>query len=279
MRPALPYPLPTLLAGLQNALPKRLLPGFFPALWGGLLPNLLPGMCALCGGHAGNAVACAACHAHYIKSGGPSARCRCCAQPLPPAAANAQAATAGEPALCGACLTRPPAFDATWAVADYALPLDRLVLQLKFGGRLALARLFGAALAQTVLAAPGFDRPALLCPVPLGPGRLRERGYNQALEMARPLARALAIAVAPRLLRRVHDTQPQALTALAARQANVAHAFAVTDGAALAGRHIGLVDDVMTSGQTLNELAAACKRHGAARVTCLVFARTPPRLP
>lgn len=178
--------------------------------------------------------------------------------------------------LCGQCLAQPPAFDATLVAADYAVPLDQLVLQLKFGGRLALAALFARCLRDAVLQQPGFVLPALLCPVPLGPRRLAERGYNQALEIARPLARSLGVALHPRLAQRVHETQAQSTVSPERRHDNIAGAFAVTDGALVDGRHVGIVDDVMTSGQTLNELAATFKRYGAARVTNLVFARTPP---
>ncbi|WP_371875714.1 ComF family protein [Duganella dendranthematis] len=118
--------------------------------------------------------------------------------------------------------------------------------------------------------------PALLCSVPLGPRRLAGRGYNQALEIARPLARGLGIALAPQLLHRVRETAAQSSVAPERRQQNIAGAFAVPDAALVAGRHIGVVDDVMTSGRTLNEVAATLKRHGAARVSNFVFARTPP---
>ncbi|WP_307722071.1 ComF family protein [Pseudoduganella albidiflava] len=163
------------------------------------------------------------------------------------------------------------------AATAYALPWDRLVLELKFGGQLAHARLFAQLLAEAVRALPAFTVPALLCPVPLGPGRLAGRGFNQALEIARPLGRMLGIAVAPRLAERVQETSAQSKLHGGRRRANVAHVFAVPDRALVEGRHIGIVDDVMSSGQTLGELAAVFKRHGAARVTNMVFARTPPR--
>jgi ComF family protein len=170
------------------------------------------------------------------------------------------------------------------AATDYAMPVDRLVLQLKFAGQLALARLFGSLLAEAVQQADAgasptagvCQRPALLCPVPLGQDRLATRGFNQALEIARPLGKALGIAVAPRLAARVRETAAQSSLAHGARQANLAHAFAIPDRALVEGRHIAVVDDVMSSGQTLQELAATLKRHGAARVTNYVFARTPP---
>lgn len=241
---------------------------WLPALLARAGHALLPGACVLCGGIAAICTqTCQPCHAQIF--GAMRARCRVCANPLPGAGG------AGD-AVCGRCLSHPPAFDATVAGADYAMPQDQLVLQLKFGGHLALAALFGRVLAEAALGQPGFIRPAVLCPVPLGPQRLAARGYNQALEIARALGRRLDVTVQPRLAERARDTLAQSLVQPSERRANIAHAFAVPDRALVEGRHIGIVDDVMTSGQTLDELAAALKRHGAARITCLVFARTPP---
>lgn len=179
---------------------------------------------------------------------------------------------------CGACQSGKPAYDATIVAADYASPLDQLVLQLKFGGVLALAPWIAGALKLAVQAQPGFVLPNILCPVPLGPGRLRERGFNQALEIARPLARSLGLPLRHALAIRPLDTRAQSGVAPGERQANIRNAFIVAPDALqlVRGQHIGVVDDVMTSGQTLNELAATFKRFGAARVSNLVFARTPP---
>lgn len=223
---------------------------------------LMPSTCALCGGGCDDVV-CAACRDAYAAAR-PS-RCGQCANPV--------GAGAG---LCGTCLSHPPAFDATVAAVDYAIPLDQLVLQLKFGARLALAPWFARQIRDAVLARPGLPLPDLLCPVPLGPGRLVERGFNQALEIARPLAAALGVACHPALALRTLDTPAQSGVAPSVRAKNVRGAFAVEDPELVAGRHVGLVDDVMTSGHTLGELAATFKRFGAARVTNFVFARTPP---
>lgn len=233
-------------------------------LWMAGLATLLPCGCVLCGA-LGRDPLCPPCRAQFCGAG--PCRCPVCAEPL----------ADGVPALpCGRCVTRRPAYDATVVAASYEMPLDRLVLELKFGGRLAHARLFAALLADAFEQRPALERPALLCPVPLAPGRLAERGFNQALEIARPLGRLLDIAVAPRLAQRVQETSAQSRLRGAARRANIAHVFAVPERAAVTGRHIGIVDDVMSSGQTLQELAAVLKRHGATRVTNLVFARTPP---
>lgn len=228
----------------------------------GALHAMLPSACALCGARADEAV-CAACEAAYVVA---RPRCPCCANP-------ASALDAGR--RCGACLAQQPAFDATVVACDYALPLDGLVLQLKFGAQLALAPWMGRVLHDALRAAPA-ALPDLLCPVPLGPRRLVERGFNQALEVARPLAKGLTIPLAPRLLTRERDTAAQSGVEAGARRQNVRGAFGVAGDAALAGRHVGVVDDVMSSGHTLDEIAAVLKRAGAARVTNLVFARTPP---
>ena len=227
---------------------------------------LLPCSCALCQARCDAAV-CAACSAAFILPR--IARCPRCANPC--AAADAFRA-------CGACQAGRPAFDATIVAADYAPPLDQLILQLKFGAALALAPWLAGMLRQTLLTGTRPRLPNLLCPVPLSAARLQQRGYNQALEIARPLARTLGIALHPRLAIRAIDTPPQSGASPGERKRNIKHAFIVApDSLALVrGQHIGVVDDVMTSGHTLDELASTLKRFGAARVTNLVFARTPP---
>jgi len=232
---------------------------------------LLPTSCALCGA-GGDDTLCAECVAQFFGAAAAVPRCACCANPLGSGSVGAT--------LCGHCLAHRPAYDRTLVASDYALPVDQLVLQLKFGHRLALAALMARRLVAVVQQDDAWlaDPPALLCPVPLGPRRLAQRGYNQALEIARPLARALGIALQARLVARVRETAAQSSVAPERRRANIAGAFAVPAPALalVRGRHIGVVDDVMTSGGTLDEMAAVLKRHGAARVTNLVFARTPP---
>jgi len=181
---------------------------------------------------------------------------------------------------CGGCIKAAPAFDATVAAVDYAAPFDALTLQLKFGAQLALAPMC-AQLVRDALLAPEslaalqvLDLPDVLCPVPLGPRRLAERGFNQALEIARPLAGLLGVTLQVRLLARPVDTAAQSTMTPAARRRNVRGAFVVEGD--VDGKHVGVVDDVMTSGQTLHEVARTLKHAGAVRVTNLVFARTPP---
>jgi ComF family protein len=218
----------------------------------GFLRRLLAQDCILCTAPSGDTPFCTGC-AHDLPELGDA--CPQCAGP----------SLGG--AVCGACLGDPPSFDATVAAWRYGFPVDRLVLALKYGGRLALARAFGAALAARVA-----DRQVdLLVPMPLAPTRLRERGFNQAMEIARALARGTRFTVAPHLVARVRDTPPQTDLPHDARTANVRGAFACMR--AVAGRSLAIVDDVMTTGASLEELAGTLKRAGAARVENWVVAR------
>lgn len=227
----------------------------------------VPCCCALCG-RIGPTVLCEGCQARYLADS--SARCAQCAIDLPASAGVTR---------CGSCLRRPPSFDATVVVGDYAAPVDQLVLALKFGGQLPVAPLFGQLLADALRQLPRQAWPELLTPVPLGRRRLAERGFNQALEIARPLSRRLGLPLAPRLLARARETAPQSLLTPGERRANLRHAFSLPQASLeqVRGRHVGVVDDVLTTGATLEEIAATLKRCGAVRVTCLAFARTPRR--
>jgi ComF family protein len=172
--------------------------------------------------------------------------------------------------VCGSCLNHPPHFDATLALWRYEFPCDRLVQALKYRARLALARFFARSLASRPM--PEVD---LIVPMPLYPKRLAERGFNQALEIARGLARHLGSPIAPRGVLRLKDTLPQTQLPYEERAKNVRGAF--TCKLDLSGKKIAVVDDVMTTGATLNELARALKRAGATRVENFVIARTVPR--
>jgi ComF family protein len=181
---------------------------------------------------------------------------------------------AGPARLCGACLREPPPFETAHCVADYAFPWDRLIADCKFHGRAELAALFAHRLVDAVA---GAARPALIVPVPLTPARLAERGYNQAWEVARRLARRLDIAARADVLLRVHGTAHQAELTRAQRLENPRGAFMVAPHrrALLAGRRVALVDDVLTTGATAREATHALLRAGAAAVDVWVVARTP----
>ena len=174
-------------------------------------------------------------------------------------------------ALCGRCLAHPPHYDATIAALDYTFPADVLVQALKFGGELALASFLASLLMERTLSAEKAD---LVVPVPLSNQRLRGRGYNQAVEIARPIARALRAPLDFLVLTRTRETAAQAELPYAERVKNVRGAFHCSR--ALPNVAVAVVDDVMTTGATLDEIAATLKRAGAARVVNWVVARTPP---
>ncbi len=189
-------------------------------------------------------------------------RCPRCARPLRHATTP-----------CGGCLLAPLAVRRCVTLADYAPPLDRLVAGLKFGAEPALGRWLGGLLAQAWRGA-GLPRPAMVVPVPLSGQRLRQRGYNQAWEIARGFARVLQAPARAALLHRLRDTAPQSSLPLARRAPNVRGVFMAQ--AAVRGRRVVLVDDVMTSGCTLDAAARALLRAGAVEVCAAVAFRTPP---
>lgn len=228
-----------------------------------LLPAL-PHFCALCAKVSPQSI-CPACLDRYFTRSG--THCRICAEKL----------TGKQPGLlCGDCLKNPPAFDRIITAADYEPPVDQLVQSLKFGGRLAMAPLFASLIARAVSQCKDLLLPDILAPVPLAAKRLSERGFNQALEIARPLSRQLHIPLIPSLITRTRETAPQSLTTLAERRKNVRQAFAIGKPflSRLQNRHIAIVDDVLTTGQTMGEIARLLKQAGAASVSGLVFART-----
>lgn len=182
---------------------------------------------------------------------------------------------------CGACLVAPPAYSHAVAAADYGFPWDRLIARLKFEQAPELARPLAELLAQAAgerIAQPGWPRPDLVLPVPLAPRRQAERGYNQAWELARRIAPRLGLKAEPLLLERWRETPHQVGASRAERLRNLGDAFLVDPArrAALAGRRIALVDDVLTTGVTAQAAAQALLAAGAADVQVWVIARTPP---
>jgi len=171
----------------------------------------------------------------------------------------------------------PPPFQRCVCALDYAFPWDGLITDFKFNARVELARPLASQLLQAVRHASA-DQSELLLPVPLSRGRLAERGYNQAWEIARHVARSLGAPASASVLERPVETAHQADLPLAQRLLNLRGAFFVHPRRrdAIAHRHVALVDDVMTSGATLREAAATLLRAGASRVDAWVLARTPP---
>lgn len=211
--------------------------------------------CLLCATRSHAGLLCPDCSADLPRL--PAERCPSCAAPTPGGA------------VCGACLKRPPAFDRTEAVFRYAFPADVLIHQLKYSGQIVIADFLAANLAETLA---GLERPDLILAMPLHPRRLRERGYNQAALLAGHLARRLGVEFDPAACRRERDTPPQVDLPVKARRKNMKGAFACD--ADLTGRRVALVDDVMTSGASLDELARVVKRAGAVEVSAWVVART-----
>ena len=199
--------------------------------------------------------------------------CRACADALPwnDSACLRCALPLPTPGVCGACLQRSPPLAETRATFVYGFPLDRLVPRFKFHNDLAAGRLLSELMLQRV---SSLSRPAALMPVPLHDARLRRRGYDQAQELARSLARALQVPLLSEMLVRTRATAPQSELDADARRRNLRRAFEVRAGAALPD-HVTLIDDVMTTGATLEAAANSLRRAGVARVDAWVCARVP----
>lgn len=202
---------------------------------------------------------CAACEATLPVH---TSACRRCALPLP---------GPGPDALCGGCLAGRSPLEEVHAAFLYAAPLDRLLPRLKFGGDLAAGRLVSQLMASRL---GGVPRPQALVPLPLHRARLRRRGFDQALELARPLGRALDLPVLDGALVRQRATAEQSTLSAIARRRNVRGAFAARPRLPLPA-HVALVDDVMTTGATLRAAAVALRRAGVHRVDAWVAARVP----
>ena len=226
--------------------------------WHMLSHWLLPPGCLLCGAPGGHGMdLCAACAAELPRN---RACCARCALPLPVPAA-----------LCGACQRRAPPWQAAWAPFRYGWPLDRLESRFKFGRDLAAGRVLAMLWQREPAPLP---EPELLLPVPLHRARLRRRGYNQALELAKPLACHLGVPLRHDVLQRLRSTDAQTELDAAARRRNVRGAFTVREGIALPP-HVAVLDDVMTTGATLAECSRVLKRAGVRRVDVWALARAP----
>lgn len=173
-------------------------------------------------------------------------------------------------AVCGRCQSTPPAFDRTLAWLHYRYPVNHIIHALKYQARLHWARALGLEWARHLLAL-NFQSDALV-PVPLHRRRLAERGYNQSLELARLLSRALTVPISSTGLERIRNTPPQTELPFKARGKNIKGAFACRPGL-FSGQRVALVDDVMTTGNTANEVARILKQAGASEVLVLVLAR------
>ncbi len=245
-----------------------------------MLPSLLahaaralPSQCMVCRAWGRDRV-CSACTSRFAR---PVARCATCALPL-----------AGDAAQCGECLLHPSALDACIAVVDYGYPWDGLLAQLKFNGQgqsggagpnASVARAVADTMRPLAAVQTALQRADFIVPIPLSAQRLRQRGFNQALEIAKHVLGTGAVARAklrPHMLLRTRDTAPQVGLPRAERLRNMRHAFAVEPVLAsqIQGARLVLVDDVTTTTATLCAAALALRAAGSAHVTGLVFART-----
>jgi ComF family protein len=231
---------------LSGALPRRL-----------KLPTL-PSQCRVCHAWPSQPV-CEACVSQFAQ---PHTRCISCALPLPAGMRH-----------CGACLKNPPPLDCCLAAVAYAYPWSTLVQDFKFHAEPGLVRSFATLLRAAPWVEPALDQADLLLPMPLSTTRLKERGYNQALLLARALEPTKTRAD---ILLRIQDTPAQHTLKRAERLTVLNHAFAVEPLLAhsLRGQRVVLVDDVMTTGASLFTAARVLKAAGADKVTGLVLART-----
>lgn len=223
----------------------------------------LPGQCEVCRSWPARAL-CEACVARFAR---PRPRCRLCALPL----------NTGTP-VCGDCLLRPPPWQACLAALDYAYPWAGVLGRFKFRQSAGLAATLASLMRSAPWVEPALDEAEVLLPMPLSTQRLKDRGYNQSLLLARQLA---PDKVQAQTLLRIRHTEAQSELPREQRLRNVAGAFALEPTAVvnLAGKRVVLLDDVMTSGASLRAAALPLQQAGVAHLTCLVLARTPAPMP
>jgi ComF family protein len=223
-----------------------------------VIKQLMPAQpCVLCGSMSRDGLWCAPCDESLPYHDAP--HCPVCALPTP----------AG--VVCGHCLSHPPTFSRTTAVFSYAFPLDKLIQGMKYGNQLALAHVFAGKLAQRIDIT---TLPDYVIAMPLHPAKLRERGFNQSLLLAAKIAREHKLPLLPDACQRVRDTPPQSVLPWKERKKNVRNAFRCDVD--LTGKRVALVDDVLTSGASLNSLADAVRKRGAVEISAWVVARTLP---
>ena len=246
-------------------------PAWLRRVGAAVLDAVLPLRCLGCGVEiAAPGALCPACWARLVFLGPP--QCRHCGLPF----AHEVAIGAGSDPVCAACLAHPPHWDRARAVFLYDDASRKLILAFKHGDQTHATPAFGRMLARA--AAPLLPDADLVVPVPLRRRRLLSRRYNQAALLALALGRETGRPVAPDLLVRRRATPSQGTRDRGARRRNVAGAFALRPGrgAMVDGRRILLVDDVLTTGATIEECARVLKRAGAAGIDVVTLARVPP---
>jgi len=167
-----------------------------------------------------------------------------------------------------------PGFNKTIILFDYLFPVDKLITRLKFQHQLINANLFGQLLGNKISQLyHNQELPSLLIPVPLHPKRLRERGFNQALEIAKPISKKLHIAIDKKSCYRIRHTSAQSGLSRSDRLKNLVNAFDLKKP--LTSNHVALIDDVITTGQTLRELANLLRKNGVEKIDVWCCAKTP----
>jgi ComF family protein len=240
--------------------------GFSRRRWlGKLMQWVLPARCIACGNNAswGNASApldlCPACCALLPLN---RLACRGCAIPLP---------TTHTELLCGRCLVKPPRYQASFCAYQYGYPLQHLIRHLKYHAALPHAQVLGSLLASYLIERHTESWPDCFVPVPLHSARYRSRGYNQVIELGRYVERGLQLEMRTDLVARKRNTVEQAGLSRRARRSNLRRAFFVTS--TILPKHIALLDDVITTGSTVNELSRVFKKAGAERIEVWGLAR------
>ena len=226
-----------------------------------ILDFVLPTCCVLCGMSADSTCLCRPCRDDMPWTG---IQCRTCGLPL----------SSNLDRVCGHCIRHPPQFYRTVSPLHYRFPADKLIQSFKFNRQVVAGRVLGRLLYEYVIH-QGVALPGVLVPVPLHPLRMLGRGYNQAWELARHTGRALGIPVLGASLRRGRHTKAQSGLSRKQRRKNVRGAF-FWHGPVAAGKHVAIIDDVMTTGTTLNECARTVRKAGAKRVDVWVAARAIP---
>jgi len=231
------------------------------SLWASISSVLWPPSCVLCQGtgQPGRDL-CVACEGDLIAN---PVCCMRCAQPL--------FRTRARRDLCGRCLGAHAIIESSFVPYRYAYPLDRLIQRLKYGNALSVARVLGGLFADRRAELECEQAPELIVPVPLGRRRYRERGFNQAHELARAVSRRANIELRSDLVERMRETPEQAGLPRRQRRRNVRGAFRLLR--TLKASHIAIFDDVVTTGSTVNELAKVLRRAGARRIEVWAIAR------
>ena len=223
---------------------------------------LFPNICVLCAAASDNDIAlCKACQAElpWLANA-----CERCALPLPH----------DDIGLCNHCFKEPPPYDRAMALFAYQAPIDRLITSIKFQNKLVNASVLGALLARSAAHhyAQSLSQPDCIIPIPLHTKRCRKRGFNQALELARPLASALNIPLEYRVAHRTRATAAQSDIHAVERRSNMKNAFELNKD--FTAKHVIVVDDVMTTGSTVNAFCDILNVHNVSRIDVWCCART-----